>query len=143
MAKANMQKKANQNGAAVDEQPVIAWDEISVLDSMALAKRHDETNAIRFLSLKVEQGIATEEDIERIGYLSSEEHIMAFLNWQAEQMAKYVSFVPASWFTKGIKKADIDFDVPETFLSLQTRRFNELWRLLIMTQVQQDSASGN
>ncbi|MGJ3241163.1 MAG: hypothetical protein ACFE0Q_20805 [Anaerolineae bacterium] len=125
-----------------DEQPVIAWEEMSILDAMEMLKRHDEASYINVIAMKIQNGKATDEDWERLDYLRSPDYQVEMIEQQARDMAQYVSSVPRSWFKKSAP-AELDFDDAETFKMLQPQRFMQLHGMLRMNGAQQELATGN
>lgn len=122
--------------------PVIDWEEMSIMDAVGMAHRQDEATYLNVLAVKVQTGRATDAEWERFELLRSPEFQIQHLARQAEDMAKYVSSVPRSWF-KNSAPESLDFDDPETFKLLQPKRFLQLYQLLLMNDIQAEAVSGN
>lgn len=125
-----------------DDVPIIDWDEMSIMDSLAMMERADEQSYINVIAKKIEAGVATAEDWARLEELRSRDYQMTALNQQVEDMASFVSYVPRGWFKKSAGD-NLDFDDPETYKLLQPKRFRELYSMLMMTEAQADNATGN
>ncbi|PSN79620.1 hypothetical protein C8B47_10810 [filamentous cyanobacterium CCP4] len=122
--------------------PIIAWEEMSIMDSVAMAERVDEASYITVIAAKIEDGRATDEDWARLEVLRSRDYQVDAIHKKAEDMANYVTYVPRSWFSK--KAPDtLDFDDPETFKLLQPQRFRQLYSLLMMNEAQAENATKN
>lgn len=132
---------ASVNGKE-DEMPVIAWEEMSILDTLELSQKQDEATYINVIAMKIQNGRASDEDWERLEYLRSREYQVNLIDQQSTDMAKYVVSVPRSWFKKTAPD-NLDFNDPETYKLLQPKRFLQLYRLLMMNDAQADIASGN
>lgn len=139
-----MQKRppASSPNGKVEEMPSIAWDEMSILDTLELSQKQDEASYINVIAAKVQAGMATENDFEQLEYLRSREYQVGLIDEQAKDMARFVMDVPRSWFKKSIPEK-LDFDNPETFKMLQPKRFIQLYHLLMMNDAQAEAASGN
>ena len=128
-----------QNG---DDMPVIAWEEMSIMDSVAMAERVDEESYINVIALKIQNGRATDEDWERMEVLRSRDYQVDAIHKKTEDMARYVSYVPRSWFSKSAPDT-LDFDDPKTYTMLQPQRFRQLYSLLMMNEAQAENATKN
>lgn len=126
-----------------EEMPVIAWDELSIMDLLEISMKDEEAGQIQVLQYKMTQGSATEEDMAQFKQLLSPEYQYGFIEYKAEVMAKYVISVPISWFTKSAQGKSLDFDDPETYKLLQHRRFKQVAGMLTQSDEQAVAISGN
>lgn len=143
-AKKRMQKREAKSPVVIqkEEMPVIAWDEMSIVDTLELSQRHDESTYMNVIAAKIQAGRATDADWEKLEYLRSPEYQVEVIERQAEDMAKYVASVPHSWFKKTAPET-LDFDSPDTYKLLQPKRFIALYQMLMMNDAQALAISGN
>ena len=125
-----------------EEQPIIAWEDMSIMDTLDMLKKDDEANFINVLAIRVQHGTATPEEWEKFQHLRSPEFQMGVIDFKCECMAKYVVSVPRSWFSSSAPEK-LDFDSSDTYKHLQPKRFRDLVGLLSMTNNQAEAASGN
>ncbi|MEL7435138.1 MAG: hypothetical protein AAFN11_14420 [Chloroflexota bacterium] len=130
-----MQKKKNDSKTVTkpdaDEMPVIAWDEMSIMDTMRLAAQEDEATMIQVIAAKIDSGIANEDDFKELMRLRSSEYQYEQIEKKCASLAQYVRSVPDDWFKNGTP-SERDYSDPQTYQALRPKKFFALYQMLLL-----------
>ncbi len=135
-------RKAAREQEALDSEPRIKWHKISVLTAIKFAEVEDKAGEALLLQKMIEANVANRDDFMRMQELKQKHVAQNQVHDKLELFAQYVEYVPRDWFTDDLPD-NPDFSDAKTYEELQTKRFNELYRLLLFGQEQQDAVEKN
>lgn len=130
-------KQLADSRAMEAETPTIAWNRLSVMDAMELAELNNVQGELRILAALLDQGKLTQGQIDRLLEMNSMDYQRSMIQEQMEAMAKYVTYVPRSWFVDAAPET-LDFGDAETYKHLRRNRYGELYRMLTGTAPTED-----